>query len=735
MAASTPSLPSLVDLATAIDPVSDTSALEQQDMTPEIAQELSGAVASGPMRPMDESEVASIVAAEIQSAVGTLVSGSQIDAERRKALRYFFGKPFGNEIPGRSEVVLTEVADTIHWIMPSLMRMFASGEDVFEFRETKPEDKAQAEQATAFINQEFWQSMDGFQVLYDWFFTALLEKNGFVYVYYDQRFEPKVKMYQGLTEAELENMLAEDPTLQVVEFEDGTPFQLPPAIDPQTGEEIRPDPIPTVNVSVRKIAENGRICVRGIPPEEFMIRRGERQLTDECMFVGEKVKMSASDLISMGFDPEEVYSWPFDQSPELAMNYTERRADETSFPLTDQERRDAASRQLWVNNVYIRIDEDGDGYSELRHIMAIGDSSVVIILDEYANCPPFASISASPLPHRFFGQSIYDLVGDLQLIRSTLMRQLLDNIYLSNNQQTKVVTGQVVIEDLLTNRPGGIVRMDSLDSMEPVVTPQLGPVAMEMMNYLDQIRETRVGVSRATQGLDASALNGTATGVNALMSAGQARVELIGRIIAQTGMKRLGKLLYRMFREYNNKARTVKLRGQWVEINPSQWSEDMDVTIKTGLGIGAAAEQIQYLLATINLQKEAIASGAAFMVKPQDLYRAATELNKAMGFRGADVFFTDPGQEDWPPPPPEPQVLEHERRKVEDQLRHQVESLRVQVEAGDKTALAEFRLEELKQKKELALKELEVRMEIARMQLEAQKAAAANKEKTGGSED
>jgi hypothetical protein len=265
--------------------------------------------------------------------------------------------------------------------------------------------------------------------------------------------------------------------------------------------------------------------------------------------------------------------------------------------------------------------------------------------------------------------------------------------------------------------------MDSLDSMEPIVQPPLPAMAMEMMHYLDEIREVRVGVSRYTQGLDGGSLNGTATGVNAMMGASQSRVELIGRIFAQTGMKRLGKLLLRLYKQHDTKTRVTRLNGQWIDVDPSSWNDDMDVKIKTGLGIGAASEQIGYLMATIQLQKEAMVSGAKFMVQPKDIYRAVTELNKAMGFRGSDVFFTDPGDQPWPEPKPDVKLLENKRRLMDDEAKHAIGMLSAQADARAKQGIEDFRGKELEQQATLERERLAMQKTVALIQ--AQRAREA----------
>ena len=670
-------------------------------------------------RVLTPDEVKSAVSREILDSHGAISAGSQIAEERRNALKMFFGQPFGDEVEGRSQVVLTEVADTIHWMMPSLMRMFASGEDVFEFQAVGPEDEKAAQQATEFINHVFWNEMDGFQLLYDWFFTALLEKNGFVVVEWEERAEPKRESFKGLSMAQVVS-LQEDPRgFEFIEFEERD------AIMPGMGS------MKVYDVTVQQTESVGRMVARGIPPEEFIIARREMKCDDDVSFVGERRKMRVSDLVAMGFDPMEVAEWPSDESPEFSQGRTIRLSEEETFPIQSSDRPDQASREIWVNNIYMTLDEDGDGYAELRHIMCIGDTAMELIFDEYADFPPFASLTASPVPHKFFGQSVVDLVGDLQRIRSTLMRQMLDNLYLQNNQRTMVVRGEVEINDLLTSRPGGIVRVDSPESMMPIITPGLSPIAMSMMEYLDGVRETRVGVSKWSQGLDGGSLNGTATGVNAMMAASQQRIELIGRVFAKTGLSRLGKILLRTFKRNDNKARTVKMRGEWVDVDPSSWPSDMDCRVKTGLGIGSASEMIGYLMATIQLQKEAATMGATFLVTPQDLFRAVSELNKAMGFSRAQTFFTDPGDQPWPEPKPDHKILENQRRVVDDQTKNEISLLQAETEAREKAALQEHREKELAQKKELAEMERETRIEIARIQA----AAKDGDDGSGSSED
>lgn len=664
-------------------------------------------------KPLSDDELKAIIAAEVRDSLGALGSASEIASDRIRAMRMYFGRPLGNEVVGRSQVVLTEVADTIHWIMPSLMRMF-DGEDLFEFKATQPKDVEAAKQATTLINLDFWQRMDGFEILYEWFFTALLENTGIVLPYFEEKVEPRIQKFAGLTPREYQALL-NDPSreLQVVE-------QAEREIDyvPEGGGE--PVKLQVFDCTVMEVMRTGRIRCKGVPPEEFLITKRAHRCDDDTEFVGERSKMTASDLISMGFPAEVVKKLPAGDSNILTLEKIERERREQQGIQREVGRKDAAMKTHWVNNIWIRVDQDGDGYAELRNVLAVGDQASEILFNDYADYNPFVTITPVPIPFRFTGQGISELVSDLQVIRSTLFRQMLDNVFLINNSQKVVIEGMVEIEDLLTSRPGGIIRAQMADAVTPLVQPPLPRDAYMMFDKLDEIRQIRTGVAAGGMGAgaDASNLSKTATGANIALQAANARVELIGRIFAR-GVQRLGKNLLRLYRQHDNKARTINAMGKWIDIDPREWPDTLDITVHQGLGVGAANERIAMLMSVLTLQKEAVQTGATFLVKPRDLYNAANELSKAMGFRGGSTFFRDPGDMEWPPPPENPKILEHQRRTREDQARYQLDTLRFEAEEREKQEIAAFRIRELESKERIAELQAETQREIAQISASA----------------
>lgn len=667
---------------------------------------------------LDQDEIQTILAEEISTAIGC--DGSEIAEQRAESLRYYRAEKFGNEQEGRSQVVLSDVRDTVEWIMPSLMRMFSGGQVTVRYEPTGPEKERQeaAEQATAYINHVFEKENNGFMVLYEWFKTALIEKCGFVRCYYDERVEPKIESLRELNDEELV-MLMDGEDVKLLEH-----TSYPDTTDPEGGE--------LHDVTFKRIVRSGQIVVEGIPPEEFMIAERARTLDDKTPFCGIRKKMTISDLISLGFDPAEMEDLPDEDNPEWSMGALERRPEDGNVPGLDNDRTDIASRELWVNDCIIRIDEDGDGYAELRRILCVGSSSVQILTDHYVNRNTFSVLCPSPMPFKFFGDCPADLVKDLQRIRSTLVRQMLDNLYLTNNTRLEVVEAAVEIDDLLNSRPGQIVRTTAPGMINPIVTSPFGPMAFSMLEFSETMKENRTGVTRYNQGLDASTLNQTATGIMRIMSASQAKIDLIGRVFAKTGMLSLFRNMLREMIESPSKKRVVRLRGKWVPVDPASWDAEMDVTIEVGLGVGQATERLEHLQRLLDLQAQLVDKGFGdYLVTPENFWNLSKKLCEAMGFPIPELFFSDPEGKERPEQPPPVEVQVQQLRSKVEEMKLEVEGQQVSITAMKETGLQQFRMAELQTNAELEAKRIETdsttRLQVAKIQADATKAKAAEK--------
>ena len=677
----------------------------------------------GGIRPLDKQEIAAQVEAEMLDSIGAY--GSPVHEQRRINIRRYYGKPFGNEVEGQSQAQITSVADTIEWMQPSHVKaFFGAGHNIWDFQPTRPGEEEGAEQASDAVTHVFLNECHGFEKFMDITKTANLEKRGFAAVYFEERMEPKKTTHRGITESAL-GLLVSDPNVELTAFAQ------------HEGEIVLDElgmPVETFDVTVRRVTPLGRIRIDSIAPEHMLLPRRETELNEETRFSGYRKKMTVGDLVSLGFPADVVSMLPSDNKAEYSEGRIERLYDENSFPTNLQDRTDGASRQLWVNFIWMRIDEDGDGYAELRNIVCIGDTSIQIIYDEETTYYPLVSLCPIPMPHKFFGMCPADQAVDQQVIESTLLRQMLDNTYRINNGRYEVVSGQVNMRDLMDNKPGGGVRVTALGMIKALDTPALPNTTFELLNFMQKAGERRTGVSQWQQGPDAADMKyQTASAVSGVATASESKITLINRIFAETGIKDIGKKILQLMCENFMIPYVYRLRGKWVECDPRDWNKDMDATVRTGLGVGEMEAKTGKLLMVAELQEKMLREGLRNMVTPRNLYATVKEFVKISDLGPEGMFFTDPGPDPWPEPQPkledQVKVMESQRRQVADQNKDNQQTMDLAVRASGQENIAEFRYAELAQKSQLEIARLAAQEKNMRIQVEGQlQAALANRQ-------
>ena len=676
---------------------------------------------------MNDYELKAIISSEIQSSLGYL--GGELTEARAKSLDYYFSEPFGNEQEGRSQVISTDVADTIESILPQIMRTFTASPKAVQCVANKAGDEPIAKQATDYLNHVFYKDNDGFTNLYTFFKDALLQKNGIIKVFWDDSMDVERSSYYGLTDDEFALLLA-DPEVKVLEhteYERDNEEALKEA-QKFLNDRMIPDQVPMAekmhDVVVNRVKKKGKVCIENVPPEEFLIARNAKSIPD-AHFTAHRKFITRSELVEMGFDPETIAKLPADVNNKYSEEKVSRKRyaeDEETAPTTDK-----ANEEILIYECYMKLDEDEDGIAELRKVTVAGDSSYEILDNvPYDRCP-FVSITPILVPHRFYGRSVSELVEDVQLVKSTIMRQLLDNMYLTNNNRVAVMDGQVNIDDLLTNRPGGIVR--TKQPPQSVITPMasqpLNQAAMPLLEYLDTVREQRTGITRYSQGMDADSLNKTASGLNQILTQAQMRVELICRVFAETGVKQLFNKVLEVVTKYETKEKIIRVNEQYVTMMPMEWANKCNVEIQVGLGTGSKDQELAILnvilerqIQAINLQK----SAAGPMVNLRNVHNTLTKLVEAAGLRNVETYFTDPvvGASQMPPPqPPQPtefekvtlaQVQGENQRKI---LDTQIKEKELELKTQEMMLNMEVRLKELEAKYQMSIDSNEIKKEIA----------------------
>lgn len=658
-----------------------------------------------------------------------------LDDERLNALEAYNGEPYGDEEEGRSQAVTRDVAEVVDYMTVSLLRTMVSGDKVVEFdypeantpqqppqpgadgqtQPPAPKPPSIAEQATAAVSHEFYQGQDGYRFLHDWIKAGLLEKTSTAKVCVEEQKPKRVEAEIGIDEL----TQLQESGAQIVGLE-------------QIGEQafrvaiLQPQP-PKFKDYVS-------------PNEETCIAQDARDLDDDCVYRGFKMTKTLSQLAEMGFETEDLSDDSFRQSEGLADARDAGHNDYTRQGFS----RKGANRKVWYFEEYSAYDLNEDGIAELvishrvgNQILRYKDSGEYAI--EEIDDQPGVVWCPFPMQHRIVGQSLADKVMDIQRIRTVLMRQGLDNIYLTNKPRLSIsesAIGDTTIEDMLSVNIGGIIRHLGPQGPQPIAIPFAAQSAFEVMETLAGEKESRTGITRLNQGLDADALNKTATGTALMQAQGQQIEEYLARNFAEA-FARLMLKKYRLMRKFG-RPMTVMIDGQQVEVDPRTWPEDMNVVVRVGLGSGRKDQRVQQRQMLLEIAAAAVQNGSRVFTD-ENIYNNIKGLIADANLGNIRDLATDPST--LPPPEEQPDpamakaqadaMLQAEKLKA-DQARSAAELEMSQNEAAAKLQLmreeatAKLQLEREKATAEAALAQQQQAFEfsLSERQFEAEQARA-----------
>ena len=554
---------------------------------------------------LDKDEIISIIAAEMSNA-----SNDKLVAKKRQATAYYHGlEPAGSDIKGRSTVVSTDVADAVEWLLPNIVESL-SGKSV-KFMAMSAQDEDQADLETDLTHFVFSEENHGYLNLYEAAKDALLTGVGIFKIYYDNTPERVVEHYSGIDENQLQALLG-DPMLEVTEIERS-----------QTDG---------ISVTAARITRQGKVQVEAVPAEEFRVNDDADSLDlSDARFVAHTTRRTASDLLAMGYDPELIEN--------ASVDYLEREDNIYNTPDLDD-----SQKMILVSECYLNMDINEDGIGELCKVTVIGESNPSEILDIEEICEmPFVAMSAIPMPHAFMGMSIFDRLKQVQDVKTAVLRSTLDSFYQSVNRIKVVQEGQVNIDDLLVNRPGGIIRAKGHNAVTELGGTFFGGEALQLLQYADTQKDSRVGVSPDMAGQSNLINNESAHGVERMMSAKEMLVGLMVRSIAETGIRPAYKMVRDLMVRYQNAVTPFKFRGQWMNINPSTWGERSRMMVTVGTGASDDQQKMGALTQLLQVQQGMMqADPMNPLVDYNKIYNTLDELSDLSGVGEGEKYFYNP---------------------------------------------------------------------------------------------
>jgi hypothetical protein len=651
--------------------------------------------------------------------------------ERAKAIARYNSEPYGNEIAGRSQLVSSEVRDTIETVIPQLMRIFLSGDNICEFDPENPQDVDQAKQESRYVNWVATQRNKPYEKFGTWFRDAMLCKNGYVKAWWDTRSDILIENYQGLTDDQLA-LIQQDPEVKITALTSypGTSYFPPPPAPPPgpqgpgapPGPPQQPMQQPMLHdVTVKRVKQYGCVRYDNVPGEEMLVHVSTRGLDlQDALYVEHRTQKTLSEIRQMGYEVEDDEAGTLEDLATEIEQTARDRFSELSQLLRAGESADPAARTATFREIWMRVDEDGDGIAELRKLCLVNRT---IKADDEADIVPIAAITPVIQPHRHVGYGYYDFLRDIEAARTSMIRSFFDNVYLANNGRYGVNVKNVNVDDMLVSRPGGIVRVDGPpgDSIFPLTHPQMGDSAMSGMQFLDMWKKNATGVLADSQSLSADVLsNGTASGISQVISVWQARVEGVARCFAETGMTELFRIIHALTLKNATGPEKFQVNGEWFTVDPREWTKRTSLTVTVGLGTGSKEAKQAFLTQLAQMQAQGLQIGIA---TPANIYETGIELTKEMGYKDAERFWTDPRKQPPQPKPPDPLVQAAQVKAQADtqtaQMKAQMDAQMAQVKAQADAAAEQARAQadmQIQQHKIQTDAQLEV--EKTRMQLE-----------------
>lgn len=572
----------------------------------------------------------------------------ELSAGRAEAEKYYKGEPFGNEKDGRSKIVMTELRDAVLMIMPSLMEIFFSPDPACEYvpENAKAETVKKAEQITQFImDVVLMQDNAGFLVFHDWFKDALVKRLGVLKYWQDESREHRS---YSLAYVSIEQMtlIAQDTSIEVE------------SVSPSEGTPPGSNLYDVEYTQEKQWSRTRLVCV---PPEEYLFTKGARTAANDpavpgvADFVGHQTSLTRGQLAALGVSEEDIETYAFSDSRLSGNAEAIERSDGTPVVETDATNLDEHKKALYIE-AYPFLDLDDDKGLRLCKVVMLGPSYHII--DGPTPCArrPFAILTPDPTPHTIIGQGVSDYTMDLQLLTSMVWRALLNSLTLSINPRIVYVDGEASLADIQNPELGAPIRARSLQAVQELVHTFVGRDALPVLDAIAGVKENRVGVTKASAGLDASALqSSSAAAVSAAVTNAQKHIQMIARVFAETGVRDLMKGLLELQVENQNGPRIAKVAGEYIEMDPRSWDANLDVRINIAIGAGTTQERVAVLQDVATRMEGIFATWGPMnpMCGPKEYRDTIVKMLKARGRADAASFFkeVDPN---WAPPAPDP---------------------------------------------------------------------------------
>jgi hypothetical protein len=629
---------------------------------------------------LEDDEIVAILDSNIRQSIGSF--DSDLARERKKVTDYYNAALPKPAHDGNSRYVSQDVYDTVESMKAALLETFSSGSRIVKFAPQGPEDVQLASVCSAYTDFVLFRQNDGFGLFRSVIHDGLVARAGIAKVFWQESSEEDLQEFEGLSQSELDMVLAED-DVELVESDE--------------------DENGLISGVVSSPVSTSQVVVEAIPPEEFLIESQAVSL-EKANFVAHRTRKTLSELRDMGFDEDTLDSIgeghedvELETDAELLARFDNIGSDRGNSSRGYQDQ----VRTIMVYEIYINLDIEGTGIAKLHRILKAGNA---ILEKEEVDRLPFVVFTPLPIPHAFYGSNFAEKLVATQNARTILTRSILDHAMITNNPRYMVVKGGLTNpRELIDNRVGGLVNVSRVDAISPMPQASLNPFVFQTLQLLDEDKEDNSGVSRLSQGLNKDAIShqNSAAMVEQLATMSQQRQKIIARNFANQFVKPLFHLIYQLVVENEDQQKIIDLSGEYVQVNPSVWDSKRDVMVQLHLGYGEQeAESQKHLMMHQMFSQDPILQG---MYQPQNAYALVKDVMEKAGIMNVSDYLTPPDQ--LPPPQPDPaqeMQMQMAQKQIELQERQTaVAEAKAQVDA--QVAQMKMELEQMKAQAQHAL--------------------------------
>ena len=584
---------------------------------------------------MSERELIAILQSAEQDAA--IYNGEFMSENVRYLNGYLANKSFFPANPNESSVISTDIADVVEADMPSLARIFMGSGDIITF-EPNTENEAEvleAEEKTKYVNWIVRNQPGSFAIIHDWLKDAEIQKNGVVKYFMDDSKEVEEVSFTNVSPNELQ---------EIIESLQGSKVDKVKVEATERSDAAEGQPI---DIKFRVTREQQKIVILNVPPESFLITKNARSIED-AELVGDRIRKTRGELLADGFSRDLIDKLSTVDEEERQNDSLRVVRDKEQGGLFQSDLNSWASEHIEISDLYVKVDFDGDGIAERRHIMLSGNQ---VLINEAFNHVPYASLSAILMPHKAIGRSMAEVTYSTQLQKTSLLRGMLNNMYMVNNPRN-IVHPDVDLDDMLTVRTNGIVRLDDntkivpQQAVMPLTIPYIGGEALQVIQYVDQARAQSTGQLLASQGLDADAIGKeTATRFNGIKDASEAKIELRARNYAETGFRKLFEGIAWLVSRFQDSETEFRVLGKQLSVNPAGWKYNHHVRTNVGLGAGNNEALVESLQGIYAIQNQEMVQNSP-LVDSKDKYNTLKRIVDGLGLPRVDEFFNDPEEPD-----------------------------------------------------------------------------------------